>query len=267
MEERDVSNADVRSIWNYNAAFWDEKMGEGNQFQRLLVGPATERLLELEAGEQVLDLACGNGVFARRLASLGARVVAGDFSQVFIERAKARTNEHADRIEYRIVDASDREQLLSMGRQRFDAVVCNMALMDIVDVDPLFATLPELLKPYGRFVWSVVHPCFNSVNVTRVVEQDDYDGTLVTRYSVKVWSYATPTTRKGIGIPGQPEPHYYFHRSISTLFNLGFAAGFVLDGLEEPTLPPDAEAARPTSWANFHEIPPVLVARMRLHDS
>ncbi|MEE8390265.1 MAG: hypothetical protein V3S14_05630 [Anaerolineae bacterium] len=47
---------------------------------------------------------------------------------------------------------------------------------------------------------------------------------------------------------------------------MGFDAGFVLDGLEERAFPPDHPSDRsPLTWgANFSEIPPVLVARMRL---
>ncbi len=92
-------NENVRKIWDHNAAFWDEKMGEGNLTQRFLVGPATERLLELRPGQLVLDVACGNGVMARRLAQLGAQVVACDFSPALIERARERSTDYADRIE------------------------------------------------------------------------------------------------------------------------------------------------------------------------
>ena len=69
---------------------------------------------------------------------------------------------------------------------------------------------------------------------------------------------------KGIGIIGQPVPQYYFHRPISVLFNTCFSAGFVLDGLEEPVFNQPTEGTSPFGWANYKEIPPVLVARMRL---
>ena len=81
----------AHEAWESKAAFWDATMGEGNAFQRILVGPATERLLEVRQGESVLDVACGNGVFSRRLAELGASVVATDFSERFVELARART--------------------------------------------------------------------------------------------------------------------------------------------------------------------------------
>ena len=67
---------ETQQIWDGKAAFWDEQMGEGNAFHRVLVGPSVERLLAPQAGELILDIACGNGQFARRLAALGTSVVA-----------------------------------------------------------------------------------------------------------------------------------------------------------------------------------------------
>src|SRR5512136_2653255 len=107
-------NRETQQIWDANARFWDARFGEGNAFQRLLISPATERLLALRPGELVLDAACGNGAFSRRMAELGARVVAFDFSEQFLERARARTAERADlagRIEYHHIDATDEAQL------------------------------------------------------------------------------------------------------------------------------------------------------------
>src|SRR5947208_1769190 len=86
-------NEETRRIWDQNATFWDERMGDGNDFQRLLVAPASERLLNLQPGETVLEIACGNGVFARHLARLGTHVVATDFSTQMLERARARSAE------------------------------------------------------------------------------------------------------------------------------------------------------------------------------
>ena len=80
-----------RTAWDTNAAFWDQRMGEGNEFHKTLVEPATLALLELEIGQHVLDAACGNGQFARRMAEMGARVTAFDFSAPMIDIAKART--------------------------------------------------------------------------------------------------------------------------------------------------------------------------------
>ncbi len=62
---------------------------------------------------------------------------------------------------------------------------------------------------------------------------------------------------------GQPVPQVYFHRPLSVLLASCFRAGFALDGLEEPAFAPGEPAERPLAWANFPEIPPVLVGRLR----
>lgn len=260
----EVLDQKVHKIWDQNATWWDQTIGEGNTFQTVLVGPATECLLDLNPGESVLDVACGSGIFSRRMAALGAKVVAVDFSEKFLERAVERTTENADKIEYRLMDVTDEDQLLTLGKRRFDAAVCTMALMDMTTMNPLMSALRQLLKINGRFVFSVPHPCFNSTGCRLMVEEEYENGKYVLVYSVKVSTYIHPETKEGIGIVGQPVPHYYFHRPLHVLFNACFRAGFVLDGLKEPVFDQEIERKRPLSWEKYTEIPPVLVARFRL---
>ena len=40
---------DNRRRWDANARWWDDRIGDGNDFQTLLIEPATERLLETMA--------------------------------------------------------------------------------------------------------------------------------------------------------------------------------------------------------------------------
>jgi 2-polyprenyl-3-methyl-5-hydroxy-6-metoxy-1,4-benzoquinol methylase len=252
--------AQTQAVWEGNARWWDERVGEGDDFQRRLVRPATERLLEARPGQHVLDLACGNGGFARRLAGLGCRVLACDFSPTFLERARARTADQAGQIEYRLADLTDRGQLLALGGP-FDAAVCNMAIMDMATVTPLLEGLRLLLRPGGRFVFSVLHPCFNSTGCSLLAELEDRDGELFTTHAVKVTRYLSLGPTRGIGIRGQPQPHYYFNRPLGTLFSACFRAGFVLTGLEEPAFPAAADA-RPLTWESCPDVPPALVARL-----
>lgn len=260
-------NQEVRDIWNHNAAFWDERMGEGNDFQRILVGPATERLLNLQAGERVLEVGCGNGVMARRLAQLGAYVVATDFSEKLLERARARTVENADRIEYHVVDATDEAQLLAFGTHCFDALVCNMAMMDMTTIEPLARAISKLLKPQERFVFSIMHPCFNSIGAVLMSEEENVEGQFVIKHSIKVSRYLDLWNQTGTGIIGQPRPHYYFHRPLHVLLGTFFRAGLVMDDIEEPALHYPGDGSKPGSktltWTNYTQIPPVLTVRMR----
>ena len=259
------AHEETRDAWNANADFWDERMGEGNDFVEVLCWPSLARLLDLQPGERVLDVACGNGLTSRRLAALGAEVVAFDFAEEMIAHARRRTAEHADRIDYHVLDGTDEDALLALGEGRFDAALCNMALFDMAEIEPLFRALARLLRPGGRFVFSVLHPCFNSAHVTHVAEMEDREGEIVTAYAIKVHTYMTSTVARGAAIAGQPQPQVYFHRPLQALLGVGLAAGFVLDGLEERAFPPDHLPGRnPLAWGgNFSEIPPVLVARLR----
>lgn len=260
-------NQATRDAWNQNAEVWDQTQGDdGNSMQRLLVNPAAEHLLDVRPGQTILEIACGNGVFSRRLAQLGAQVVATDFSEQLLERARARSAEHAGQIDYRLADATSQEQLLALGRGRFDTAVANMALMDIATLEPLLAALGHLLKPGGHFVFTVCHPCFNSGGQHMLVEQEDREGEVVITYAVKIAQYLGLGPHKGLAVIGQPVPQYYFDRPLHVLFNSFFRAGFALDGLEEPAFDPGEQSGRRAlSWnGNFHEIPPVLAARMRL---
>lgn len=260
------AHRETRDAWNRNAAFWDDRMGEGNDFVEVLIWPATKRLLELQPGERVLDVGCGNGLYARRLAALGANVVAFDFAEEMIAHAVRRTTGLGERIRYAVLDATDEDALLTLGERSFDAAVCSMALFDMAEIDPLMRALSRMLRPGARFVFSVMHPCFNSPHMAHAAESEDRDGEWTTLYSVKVNGYIRSTVARGAAIIGQPKPQVYFHRPLHVLLGAAFEAGFVLDGLEEPTFPPDHPPGRhPLRWGrNYWQIPPVLVARMRL---
>ena len=259
-------NEESRQIWEQNAVFWDGKMGdEGNDFQRLLVAPAVERLLNLQAGETVLEIACGNGVFARRMVQHDVHVLATDFSQQMLVQARER--EHGNRIEYRLLDATREEQIVALGQQRFDAAVCNQAIMDMAEIDPLMRGIRQVVKPGGRFVFALSHPCFNHSGIALSLEEATSNGQIVTTHGVKVTKYLYNTTEMGIGIIGQPASQYYFDRPLHVLFGACFRAGLVLDGLEEPAFNHPHDGSTPSrmlSWSNYREIPPVLVARLRV---
>ena len=184
-----------------------------------------------------------------------------------IEAARRRTTAEDGDITYAVVDATDKDALLALGRAgSFDAALCNMALFDIAEIDPLFQALSRLLKSGGIFVYTMMHPCFNNPFSAHMAEMEDRNGEMVTTYSMKVWRYMTPGHRRGLALRQQPKPHVYFHRPLQVLFAGGFAAGFAIDGLEERAFPASdtPQQGRQLGWnGHFSEIPPVLVVRMR----
>lgn len=254
------SSDDVRAAWDANAGFWDDQMESGGTWQQFLIEPAVERVLRLEKGERVLEVACGNGEFARRMAELGASVLATDFSPVMLERARA----HGGDVEYRQADATDEDALAALAEPgSFDAVVCNMAVMDMREIEPLARAAWTLLRPGGRLLLSSVHPSFNSGTFVLVTERsEDQDG-LRRRHYVKVSDYARPYVTKGIAVEGQPVLHYYFHRSLTDVLRPFLAAGFVLEDFDEPVLPPGGRVDPDGAAGVFYHVPPVIILRLR----
>lgn len=255
--------ADTVEVWDALAEWWDDTIGDGNPTQDLILVPVTERLLELKPGERVLDVACGAGRFARHMADAGAIVTAIDHSEAFLNRARQRSEGYEGRIDYRNVNATDAAGLLALGEGEFDAAVCTMGLMDMASITPLLSALPRLLKPGGRFVFSVTHPVFNSGDARPEMEEVFEETNTRTRYAISVADYLRARMDPGFGIAGQPAQQHYFHRPVGMLLNACFDQGFVLDRFEEPAFPEGTPASRPLSQANFTYIPFNLIVRMR----
>jgi 2-polyprenyl-3-methyl-5-hydroxy-6-metoxy-1,4-benzoquinol methylase len=178
----------------------------------VLCWPILASFLDVQPGQHILDIACGNGLTSRKLAQLSAKVTAFDFSSELIKLAEARPNPDP-RIAYHNIDATDESDLRALGERSFDSALCNMALFDMADIEPLFRVLPKLLKPNGTFVFSLIHPAFNNPSATLLAEEWD-DGQIQTRYAVKVPRYINQFQSQGLALRNQPKPQLYFHRPI-----------------------------------------------------
>ena len=237
-------NEENKQIWNANAHFWDGKMGaDGNDYHQELIAPSTIRFLNIKPTSKILDIGCGNGLFARRLAAKGIAVTAFDFAKENIKNAKKH---EAKGIEYHILDATNYDELIKLGSDQFDGAAANMVLMDMPEIDTLFKALTVLLKKGSSFVFSVSHPCFNSTDNVRIENNN-----------LTITDYINPSTFKGEAISNQPKLQYYFHRTITEYFNIGFRHGFVVDGIEEPIF-----KNKPNSI--FAKIPAVIIVKMKM---
>jgi 2-polyprenyl-3-methyl-5-hydroxy-6-metoxy-1,4-benzoquinol methylase len=267
MTEMTDPNQESRTAWDANAEFWDARMGDdGNDFFNLLQWPVIASFLNPQPADRILDAACGNGLTSRKLAGFGATVTAFDFSTELIRIAQSRQTPDT-RITYHILDATDEDALLKAlsPHAPFDSALCNMALFDMAEIEPLFRALAKLLKPSGVFVFSLTHPAFNNSSSVHVMEEVDDEGEIKIVYSVKISRYMTPYHARGLAMRDQPKAQLYFERSLQYYLNTGFENDFVLDGFAERAFPPGHPSPHPLSWGGqFSEIPPVLVARMRL---
>jgi SAM-dependent methyltransferase len=177
-----------------------------------LLGPVT--------GQDVLDVACGHGRLTRELARRGARVRGVDLSGKLL--AKAREAEDAERLGIQYVHA-DVTTPGVVGSAEFDAATCNFGLSDIDDLDGAIVTVSHALRPGGRFVFSILHPCFPG-------GAPDVEGSWPATgsyYEEGRWTAqgARATLRRQVGAS---------HRTLSTYLNTLRAHHLWLDEVAEP---------------------------------
>ena len=60
-----MGTEESKKIWEKNAQFWDDAMGdESNEFHREVVRPKVTELLSPDPSDYILDIACGNGNYS-----------------------------------------------------------------------------------------------------------------------------------------------------------------------------------------------------------
>jgi ubiquinone/menaquinone biosynthesis C-methylase UbiE len=222
--------------WERMAEWYDLKQGDsGDLWHRDLIDPGLIRVLGSVRGLRVLDLACGNGYLARRFAREGARVVGVDASSPTVERAKARERAEPLGVEYHVADAA---RLSGFDSGRFDRVASNMAIMDIEDAAGAIREAARVLRPEGRFVFSMSHPCFDVMSRSMwVVERQNYEDTVWR----KVRRYREPYEED---VPWRLDDGRFartrgYHRPLSWYVSVLASAGFRVDAFEEPAPGPD----------------------------
>lgn len=137
--------------WNDVADDW-VKHADQNDYRNALLMPLALEILGDVRGKRLLDLGCGEGGYCRALAERGADVVGVDGSPRLIEIAKER----GGKIEYICANAND----LKIDEKAFDVVLAAMSLMDVEDYEGSVAEIARVLRPGGRLVMSITHPCF-----------------------------------------------------------------------------------------------------------
>lgn len=219
------------SGWEQMADWWDEKLGdEGDLWHRALIDPPLLRLVGDVKGLHMLDLACGNGYLSRRFARQGARVTGVDANAPLVERDRAREAQEPLGITYYTSDAASLNMLEDGA---FDLVICNMALMDIEDAAGAIQEVARVLRPGGRFVASLSHPCFDKANTSGWAIEQIYPVTTIWR---KMSQYRAITTGE---MPwkieqGQIVYTHAYHRPLSWYFRTLRSSGMVVAALEEP---------------------------------
>jgi SAM-dependent methyltransferase len=211
-----------RKEWDDAADSWAEFVRAGKDYYRVgLNNPAAFRLIGDMKGRRVLDLACGEGYNTRILAAKGATVIGVDFSEKMIEAARQEETRLRQGVRYCVLEATNLETLSSRS---FDLVTCFMALQDVEDYGKAVSEVARVLKSPGRFVFSIPHPCFETMVVKgkRVAAGERYFGAL--KYPIR-WNMERLRS---------PFRTSSFHRTLTDYFDALFRNKLLVSRLVEP---------------------------------
>lgn len=211
--------------WGEVAQWYDALVGEaGSEYHRHVVLPGVMRLLDAQSGHNVIDIACGQGVLCRLLRQRGAQAMGVDAAAELIDAARGRGPAS---IRYQVADARD---LTGVPADAFDAAACVLAIQNIHPIGGVFMSVSRILKPMGRLVLVMMHPCFRSPKET-AWGWDEADKVQYRR----VDRYLIPRKSPIVTHPGKAAGQYTwsFHRPIESYVKALRKAGLLVDALEE----------------------------------
>lgn len=221
--------------WQAVAGWYDELLSDrGNDHYEQVIGPGTMRLLAPTRGMRVLDVACGQGMLARRLSTVGCSTTGIDAAPGLIEAARKRAEGDPSQT-FVVGDArAIWNSLPEDAAGSFDAAACIMALSNIDSLEPVLDGVARALRPGGVFVFVITHPAFRAIGQTSW----GWDDKAVKQYR-RVEGYLSPASREVDMQPGRAahgkksSRTITFHRPLQTYIAGLSKAGLLVERLEE----------------------------------
>ncbi|MCE1188395.1 MAG: class I SAM-dependent methyltransferase [Ignavibacteria bacterium] len=115
-----------------------------------------EVLAQLFSGKKygkILEFGCGTGKNTAMLRSHAEELIAIDFSEGMLERAKEKINDPA--VQFLVGDIT---KAWAFAESSFNAVTCDLILEHIEDLKHVFFEAARCLQPGGRFYVCEYHP-------------------------------------------------------------------------------------------------------------
>jgi SAM-dependent methyltransferase len=229
----------VRALWDRAADPYAAGQAVGRDYYRYeFFGPAQVEMCGDVRGLRLLDVGCGNGYFAREMARRGARVTGIDISSRMIEPARRIESDEPLGVDYLVGDAADLQA--PPAGEPFDVATSCVALQDMPDVGRVFRAVRSVLRPGGRFVASITHPCSDTpfrrwerdlVGRKRWLCIDRYFDEGPVSFVWERW--------------GEKFTTQAYHATLETWIDWILAAGFEIRALREPRPTEQAIRARP----------------------
>lgn len=214
--------------WNQVANWYNKIVGrDGHYYHEHVVIPGVLRLLQLQPSDTLVDFACGQGILARRIPSI-AKYLGLDLAKDLIQAAKQQN--HQSHHEFMVCDLS---KLLRPRQEKFDKAALILALQNIEHAQNVMHNAANYLKPGGRLVIVLNHPCF------RIPRQSAWQVDQKTKQQQRVLNrYLSPLKIPIEMNPGSAREDskkitWSFHHSLQEYSQMLKTAGFMIEQIEE----------------------------------
>jgi SAM-dependent methyltransferase len=226
-----------------------------DQNRAALLDGAVGAVLGRVRGSRWLDAGCGEGRLSRVLAARGATVLGVDVAPGLVaaarRRARALPAATRGRLAFAVAGLEARGRL---GRGTLDGVLSCLALMHVRRPGPALAAWARALRPGGRLVLVLPHPCFMGPATSWAARLPQVPRGEPVLEELRVREYPVAGATAFRFDPSFPAPTVNHHRSLEAMQEALAAHGFLTRRLREPR-PTAARAARDPAWAARRRIP------------
>jgi SAM-dependent methyltransferase len=248
----DMPAADAAARWEGNAGFWVQIIREHRDRYRTEL---TDAAVLAAAGDcqglDVLDIGCGEGYMARELARRGARHVTGADKSPALIAAAAEASTGLRGVAFREADVAQ----LPFPDAAFDLAMANHLLNDLADINEPLRELARVLRPGGRLVTLLLHPCFYGLRAERTE----------IRRSLPAADYFAPRlVEQRFEVDGivSPDPTVNWVRPLEAYTKAITGSGLCITSMTEPH-PSDDQLAESAWWRENFTRPLFLLMTAR----
>jgi len=241
-------DSDVEAWWDATADYFQEEIAIGAGVDWTGLGYGDLDLLGDVEGGDILELGCGGGQCSVALAADGADVTGIDISSEQLAHARRLAADHGVDVEFAQGDVTD---LGAFPDESYDVGFNSWVFQWVGDLAACFAETHRVLRPGGRFVFSMPHPVYELADAESHRITDSYFDT-----------GRQETTHDEVDVDQVTSRH-----TVGGIVTDLVRAGFDVERMHEPGTP-DPSDHEPGPWDEFtpelmSKLPAVLVVEAR----
>lgn len=222
-----MQNKKIDTSWNKVAPWYEKIVGnDGHYYHEHVVIPGVLRLLDLKNTDTLIDLACGQGILARKIPHI-QKYLGLDLAKELIKEAKIKNKEK--NYEFLTCDLS---KILKEREEKFDKATIILALQNIEQAENVLKNAANYLKKGGKLVIVLNHPCFRIPRQSgwNIDEKNKQQQRYVNRYlsQLKIPIDMNPGRKQEI-----QKITWSFHRSLQDYSQMLNRTGFTIEKIEE----------------------------------